>query len=469
MSDKITPQHYSYWAIILHWLLAFALAFQMGMGWQMEALKSGQRLFYVAQLHKSIGITILILSIARLVLRFYKKTPPPLSDEKWAHIISKTTHIALYGFMIGAPLTGWLMVSSSRLDIDTYLFGTLYWPHIPGFDNLSLASQSAVNSISQDMHYYLAWMGILLFLMHVAGALRHQFLKGEPLLERILPVKKLSGNFMGSASIIVIASILFATFIAVQFIDFSKTDLAAPALATEISTADPSATNRDSAKNIDSADDGAVADIEEDEEIISSADISKDIESDADEKIPAQNEADESTADKKMTTDIIEEPGIPYKWSVTGQKLLAFSLQWNGDTVTGGFSDWKADILFASNALDRSTIAVNVNLSSVTTSDATASGAIMGADFFNVASFPTARFTSNKITALGGKRYQAAGDLRLKNIQRPLNIIFTLDETGRTARAKGSAMINRLQHDIGDDSSEIANEVRLSFDFMANR
>ena len=55
---------YSTGAVILHWLIALALGFQLALGFAMPHDERGFALF---QLHKSIGVTIFVLSIARLI------------------------------------------------------------------------------------------------------------------------------------------------------------------------------------------------------------------------------------------------------------------------------------------------------------------------------------------------------------------------------------------------------------------
>ncbi len=64
--------------------------------------------------HKWIGITILMLVIARVVWRF-THTPPPLpaTTPRWEVVVSHITHLALYGLLIAIPLSGWLMSSKN--------------------------------------------------------------------------------------------------------------------------------------------------------------------------------------------------------------------------------------------------------------------------------------------------------------------------------------------------------------------
>ena len=67
-------------AIVIHWLIAAAIVFQIILGWRMgDGPKGSPTTFALFQLHKSIGITILLLSLARLAWRLFNK--PPAADK----------------------------------------------------------------------------------------------------------------------------------------------------------------------------------------------------------------------------------------------------------------------------------------------------------------------------------------------------------------------------------------------------
>ncbi len=443
-------QRYSIYAMLLHWGLAFALAFQIGLGWRMEELDIGQGLFNITQLHKSIGITILILSIARLVLRFLK--PPPLSniDDIWALRLAKMTHIALYAFMIGAPVSGWLMVSTSSLNIDTYLFDILYWPHIPGLEYISGDIRSNINDASMAAHEMIAWVGIALFALHIAGALRHQYYKGEPILLRMLPIAKLQDKNVGSAAIIGLVVLILILFAAAQ--TWGEGHMKKP--------------NQPAALSSESVVDSVI----NDQLLNGNIDTDKDGKVETEESVEEENDgpdAGDQTSSEAQAPLLIKN-SKPVPWKIVGEKKLSFTVKWNDNDVMGSFSRWDANIYFASGALEQSKITVDIDISSATTSDASANGAIMGMDFFDINNFPKASFTSNSIKALGANRYEMQGELRLKNIVRPITVIFTLDEKETTAHAKGDVTINRLHYKIGETGyDEIANAVLISFDFMA--
>jgi cytochrome b561 len=172
---QAAQQRYSTVAIALHWIIALAIAFQLALGFSMPKDERGFELF---QLHKSVGITILLLSLARLAWRLTHR-PPPAVEGGFQGFLAKAVHTLIYVFMIGMPLTGWAVVSTSRIEIPTVFWGVIPWPHLP--------ISKALNGMAEEAHEILAWIGIALILLHVAGALRHQFLIKDGLLRRVGP------------------------------------------------------------------------------------------------------------------------------------------------------------------------------------------------------------------------------------------------------------------------------------------
>src|SRR6187200_249769 len=175
LSSSNPQARYSTGAIILHWLIALTLAFQLALGFAMPHDERGFALF---QLHKSLGVTIFLLSLARLAWRLTHR-PPPAVERGFQGFLAKAVHTLLYAFMIGAPLTGWAMVSTDASRIPTLLYGTIPWPHLP--------LPGAINEAMEETHEVLAWIGLALIVLHVAGALRHQLLLRDGLLRRMAP------------------------------------------------------------------------------------------------------------------------------------------------------------------------------------------------------------------------------------------------------------------------------------------
>lgn len=187
MTSPAETTRYTSVAIALHWVIAIAMAGLVGVGWYMSDLPDGapgQQMLY--QMHKSVGITVLLLTVARIGWR-WMNPPPSLPDgmaplEKTA---SHLVHLGFYGLMLALPLTGWLVASTSyEFQVPTVLFGLVSWPHLPFVEGLK---NETGHGVAEFLHSKLAWVGIGLIVLHVAGAVKHEFSDEDGVLKRMIP------------------------------------------------------------------------------------------------------------------------------------------------------------------------------------------------------------------------------------------------------------------------------------------
>jgi cytochrome b561 len=180
---------YSRAAIALHWLIALLLIGNFAGGLFMGDLlaptatpEQKQLGFKIIQFHKSMGLTILMLSLLRLSVRLVGGTPPlPGHMTPLERFLAKATHWGFYAVMILVPLTGWIMVSASPLGFPTIWFGLFEWPHLP------IETSKATSSAASEVHEIIAFAGAGLFLLHVAAALKHHYMDRDDVLARMLP------------------------------------------------------------------------------------------------------------------------------------------------------------------------------------------------------------------------------------------------------------------------------------------
>jgi len=171
-------EKYNNIAIILHWLIAIIIILQLGCGlWMTNAIKNEETrkiAYEFYKYHKSFGLLILILSLIRLIWRFYHKPPQmPKNMTKIEIFLANSTHIILYFLIIAIPFSGWLMTSSSSFGIATMFFGLFEWPQISFIFNIS--------------HALMSRLMIFLLILHILAALKHQFINKDKLINRILP------------------------------------------------------------------------------------------------------------------------------------------------------------------------------------------------------------------------------------------------------------------------------------------
>lgn len=173
---------YSLVSIFLHWSIAALIVWNILLGWNLSNIPLEHRLA-AYDTHKSIGLTVLTLSLLRLGWRLANPAPPlPGRMKGWERVLARGTHVLFYVLMIGVPLGGWALVSSSPIVRPTSFWGLFDWPHLPLPRSEGLADQI------EAAHGLGAWIIVLTLALHVAGALKHQFLDRDVVLWRMLPL-----------------------------------------------------------------------------------------------------------------------------------------------------------------------------------------------------------------------------------------------------------------------------------------
>lgn len=179
---------YSAVAIALHWLIAALILTNIGLAWTFNNTPQGLTWFKLIQLHKSIGITVLLLSLARLAWRLVNPPPPEAASLKpWERIASRVVHWGFYVIMIGLPLSGWVMVSASLRGLPTLLYGAIPWPHIAPIHALPMDARKAWSHWSENAHGLLAWMTYALVVLHVGAAMKHWLIDRDTVIGRMVP------------------------------------------------------------------------------------------------------------------------------------------------------------------------------------------------------------------------------------------------------------------------------------------
>ena len=188
------PRRYTRVAIGFHWSIAALVLVLLGMGLAMTQLDlAPMRRFQLYQWHKSIGITVLLLSLSRLGWRFFHR-PPPLPAAMSA-LERRSAHLAhglLYGLIIGMPLVGWALVSASPFNIPTVLYGLVPWPHLPVLPDL--ADKAGVEAALKLVHASGAGLLGAMVVVHAAAALRHHWILRDDTLRRMLPRSRRLGQ-----------------------------------------------------------------------------------------------------------------------------------------------------------------------------------------------------------------------------------------------------------------------------------
>ncbi|MBB5744989.1 cytochrome b/b6 domain-containing protein [Brevundimonas variabilis] len=421
MSDPAPPPHassrYSRGAMALHWAIALLIMLEIGLGLRMEG-PPGAITFAVYQLHKSIGITILALTLVRIGWRWTHRPPPPGDGPMWEKRLAHGVHLGFYAVLLAIPLSGWLIVSASRTGIDTVLFGLIPFPHIPGIPGLEPASKASVEEAAETAHRLLGYALYALLALHVLGALKHHLVDRDHGLARILPgparVARLDLRLVAVVGTLAIMAAVAATW---------------PWASQTRSPPEPVAPSG--------------------ERIMTPAETPA--------RQPGSEAAPPGLAPAPAETEMaLASPGEPSgpvpasRWRVQNAgSRLAFSTTQSGAPIRGQFRSWTADIVFSPEALDQSRVRVVVDMGSFATDDSDSQGVLAGSEWFDVANHAQATFSATRFRRLGPDRYEARGSLRIKGVSRPATLQFTLTIEGDTARMAGTTRLDRTDFGVG--------------------
>ena len=394
---ETTSYHrYSRW---LHWLIAFLILLNVFLGWRIDPESPWFR--SIINLHKSIGIAILLLTFARIAVRLAYKAPPEPPMPRWQALAAKALHLGFYIVMIGMPLTGWLMVSTSSRPIPFFF---MEWFHLPvPQDNAPNAK--AIHETFETIHDLIAKLLIYgMIPLHVAAALKHQLVDKDNLLEHMVPGLK-SRPVANWRWIVPMGVILLAAGIGYGVYNGKPKTAAQPQTPVEAVTSMEAETS--------------------------------------DPVAEASGSASTSASDATPAVQVA-------RWSVDKSATkIGFSTVFQGETVTGAFPSYTADIAFDPEQLDKSRVKVTIDLAAVTASNSDYADSLKGASFFDTANFSKAVFDARKFEKTGTDKYVAHGRLTLHGVTKSVDLPFTLTIKDGAAQMKGSTNVDRIAHGVG--------------------
>ncbi|MBI4732212.1 MAG: cytochrome b/b6 domain-containing protein [Chloroflexi bacterium] len=169
------PARYHPILVIIHWLSAVLVVSMLLMGifFLKQMPNTEAKIPYLA-IHMVIGITILLLTILRLVLRFSTRLPAPArSGSAFLDMLGNVTHMLLYMVMLAMALIG--MGTASQAGLMDIVFGGSGAP-LPG--NLYIFP-------ARIWHGYIGLALVALIGLHLAGAFYHQYLRRDNLIARM--------------------------------------------------------------------------------------------------------------------------------------------------------------------------------------------------------------------------------------------------------------------------------------------
>lgn len=386
-------QRYTAVAIVLHWAIAAAILSNLLIGWRMKVaideFATQARAIAAFQLHKSIGLTVLLLTVLRLLWRFTHKPPPlPAGMARWERFAAKATHWAFYILMVLVPLSGWTYVSSQwadgkPLNVPTLWFGLFQVPHLFDAHAMTDAARASVSHRNAAAHYYLAWSTAGLFVLHVAAALKHHFRNRDRVLSQMLPVLPPPDGATTTqdapsrrAILRTGAGLIFAALAALGYVLWRG-----PVTSTA----------------------GAIA-----------------------------------TGTLRSATG---------SWILDPISSIAFSGTHAGNHFHGKFTRWSADIRYNTAVPENSTITAKIETGSAADGVPLHEETMPQTEWFNVAKYPSAEFKTTRISADGA----IEGKLTIKDRQLPVTGLKATVDKG-VLHITGKFDIARKDADLGQES-----------------
>ncbi len=414
-----------------HWLTAILIfmAFPLGIianGLPFENGEEIARKAWMFSLHKSVGVTVFIVAVLRILWALGQTKPALLNgDNRLEAFAAETVHWLLYASLVIVPLSGWIHHAS------TTGFAPLF---LPFGDNLpGVPKSETLAGLTSGIHIVFTKVLLVAVLAHVGGALKHFVIDRDKTLQRMLPGtpelpemshEPHSRTPMFAALFIAVLAVGGGTYLAQDHGGAHDGHLHA---------------------------DGHGDDHGEDH---------------SDEHSDGHGDGDHSHAPSATAVD--SAAAGPNQWAVQSG-TLAISVDQFGSPVTGAFEQWNAAIEFAPTADANGrhgAVSVDIVITSLTLGSVTDQA--LGADYFDAATHGSAQFVAEIFAAEAG--FVARGDLTLRGVTKPLELSFTLDIVDGAATMKGTTTIERLPHGIGTstrDPSTLGLGVDVTVDLVA--
>ncbi len=188
-----TTSSYGGIAKTFHWLTALLILAALPLGWTANNLAHAiydpaiptdeadfVRAYRLFSMHKTVGVTIFFVALARILWAFTQTKPGLLNAEnKPEAFAAEMVHWLLYGSLVLVPLTGWIHHAA------TEGFAPIQWPF---GQNLPFVPKSVVVAeAAAGLHWVFIWVLVGALALHILGALKHHVIDKDSTLRRMLP------------------------------------------------------------------------------------------------------------------------------------------------------------------------------------------------------------------------------------------------------------------------------------------
>jgi cytochrome b561 len=171
---------YTLTAQALHWITAALMFVVLPVAWVMVNVpKSAEFRDLLFTLHKSVGLTIVVLVAFRIGWRGKHPVPPlEVGLTRWEKVAASGSHWMLYVVLVGMPISGYLLDAAGGYSIS--YFGLFFVPLLPKSPALSSAATWVHVAVGQ-------WLVYTLIFLHIAASIWHISVRRDGVLDRMLP------------------------------------------------------------------------------------------------------------------------------------------------------------------------------------------------------------------------------------------------------------------------------------------
>ena len=179
MQWRNTADNYGALAKCLHWTILILIIAQYVIIQAAEDLPNGIEKLSQISLHKSIGMLVLLLALARIGWKLANRgKPAPANMPGWQTKVAATSHGLLYLLVLLQPVSGWAMSSSANYPVT--LFGWFEFPAL-------VTPDRDLHEGLEELHEALFTVMAIIALVHAAAAVYHHFWMKDDTLRRMLP------------------------------------------------------------------------------------------------------------------------------------------------------------------------------------------------------------------------------------------------------------------------------------------
>jgi cytochrome b561 len=170
---------YTTTASLLHWLVAALVIGMIGFGWWMQGIPKlpvGPRVT-AYNLHKSLGMVVLLLMLLRVLWRATHRPPALVPMPRWQARAARGVHLLLYVCLFVQPLSGYLGSAYSGYPVKFFGWTLPAWA----------SADAPVKEAMSVVHLYNSWVLVAALALHLAGSVKHAWIDRDGSFRRIWP------------------------------------------------------------------------------------------------------------------------------------------------------------------------------------------------------------------------------------------------------------------------------------------